>query len=665
MHLPVLSASGPAPQAPAPVPAPASPSLATSEALLGPQEARILLALAEALLPAGNVLDGASEATIARFQELLGGAPPSQRKGLRALIWACEMAPIPTHRRRLTALSLGERERFLASWSRSESLAVRSLLKAVAIPLKSAHLNDLEMLRRVHSEPRSEAPPREESPRWLGQVQDGNTMDEDLTLECEVVVVGTGAGGAAAAYELASRGRAVLLLEEGDYHRRGAFNGRASAAVRRFYRDQGVTVAIGNVAVPVWAGRMVGGSTAINSGTCYRTPERTFRAWRERFGLPHEFSSVGLGPYFERVEAMLQVAPARPALLGGVGRVLSRGASAMGLHLEPLPRNAPDCDGQGACCYGCPTGAKRSTDVSYIPGALSRGAQLITAARVERVDRVAGRARGVTARLGSGKTLKVRAEVVVVAGGAMMTPLLLSRSGACGSSGWLGRNLSIHPAAQVSALFDENIDMSQGIPQGCGIDNFADEGLMFEGVSTPLDVLAAGIPWVGRPLMDLLDRYRQIASFGFMIQDTSRGTVREGPGGTPLLTYQMNRVDHDLMHRGLGVLVELFLKSGARRVFPFALGHDEISSKAGLDRFRKARLAPGSFDMGAFHPLGTCRLGVDPRTSCVGLDQQAHDTERLYVCDGSVMPSSLGVNPQLTIMAMALRSAEHIDAALG
>jgi choline dehydrogenase-like flavoprotein len=127
----------------------------------------------------------------------------------------------------------------------------------------------------------------------------------------------------------------------------------------------------------------------------------------------------------------------------------------------------------------------------------------------------------------------------------------------------------------------------------------------------------------------------------------------------------MNRADLALMQRGIVTLAELFLRAGARRVFPFALGHEEISSESGLDRLRRARLSPGDFEVGAFHPLGTCRLGVDPRTSCVGLDQQAHDVGRLYVCDGSVMPSSLGVNPQLTIMAMALRAAERIDAALG
>jgi choline dehydrogenase-like flavoprotein len=496
-------------------------------------------------------------------------------------------------------------------------------------------------------------------------VTDGREVSEDTELECEVVVVGTGAGGAAVAHELACRGRAVLLLEEGDYHRRADFTGRASTALRRYYRDRGITFALGNVGVPVWAGRMVGGSTTINSGTCYRTPERTFRYWRERHGLPSAFSAQGLAPYFDRVEAMLEVARAELRHTGGVGRVIARGAAALGYDHGPLPRNAPGCDGQGMCCYGCPTGAKRSTEVSYIPAALQRGAQLITGARVDRVSLVAGRARGVVATLASGRTLRVKAEATVVAGGALMTPLLLARSGACQGSGWLGKNLSIHPAAQVLAMFDEEIDMGRGIPQGYGIESFAEEGLMFEGCSTPPDVLSVGIPWSGRRLMDLMDNYRRLAVFGFMIQDHSRGTVREGPGGSPVITYSMNERDAALCQRGLTLLSEVFLEAGARRVFPFALGHGEITDRRGLEALRQARLKAGDFDVAAFHPLGTCRMGVDPRKSCVGPDQQAHDTQGLYVCDGSVMPSSLGVNPQLTIMAMSLRAGEFIDQALG
>ncbi len=635
--------------------------------VLGERERRIVAAIAEGLLPAGTSVEPGGEVTVRRLEAFLGQLTPGQARGVRALLWSCEGLTLGTHGRPFSRLPAADRERLLDRWASQRGRAGRSWLRALVTPLKAAHLDDVGALGKLGCRAEAERPVSGEAPpRWLQQVTDGRTVDDDLTLECEVVVIGTGAGGAAAAHELASRGRAVLLLEEGDYHRRGDFNGRASHALRRYYRDGGISVAMGNATAPVWAGRMVGGSTAINSGTCYRAPERTFRYWRERHGLPGGFSAEGLDPYYARVEAMLQVEHADPRFVGGVGRVIARGADALGMHEHgPLPRNAPGCDGQGMCCYGCPTGAKRSTDVSYIPAALDRGAQLITGAHVDTIDVVAGRARGVRATLSSGRSLRVQAQAVVVAGGALMTPLLLERSGVGRSSGWLGRNLSIHPATQVLAQFDEVIDMGHAIPQGYGVESLASEGLMFEGCSTPADVMSVGVPWTGHKLTELLASYRHLAAFGFMIQDHSRGRVWAGPGGSPLLTYSMNDRDVALCQRGLASLTEIFLAAGAKRVFPFALGHEEVRTAADVQALRTARLRAGDFSVAGFHPLGTCRLGTDPRRSCVGPDHQLHDTEGLYVCDGSVMPSSLGVNPQLTIMALSLRAAEGIDAALG
>jgi choline dehydrogenase-like flavoprotein len=486
-----------------------------------------------------------------------------------------------------------------------------------------------------------------------------------------VVVVGTGAGGAAAAYELASRGRAVLMLEEGDYHRRSSFTGRPSRAYQKLYRNHAMTTSFGNVGIPLWAGRAVGGSTVINSGTCYRAPERTFASWHRRFGLPEVFSNAGLGAYYDRVEAMLQVAPANPLHVGVIGDIIARGAAHLGYQHHVLRRNAPDCDGQGVCCFGCPTGAKRSTDVSYVPEALMRGAELVTAARVERVDLVAGRARGVTATLGGGKngaprwTLTVKADAVVVAGGTLMTPGLLKRSGACKTSGMLGKNLSLHPASKVMALFDERIDQSKGIPQGYTIDHFADEGLMFEGGSLPFDVAALAVPWTGHRFTELMEQYPYLATFGFMIQDSSRGEVRSGPGGSPLIFYNLNESDTALMQRGFEILCDVFQAAGARRVLPLLAGHDEVTTREALSHMRESKLRPGDMEITAFHPLGTCRIGTNPEQSCLGPDHEAHDVAGLYVCDGSAVPSSLGVNPQMTIMAMALRAAEIIDARLG
>ena len=626
----------------------------------GEREGRVVKAIASAAMPQGALLEGGGELTLERLERWLQGMRPAHRGGIRALLWAAELLPLATTGHAFSSLPKDEAARFLEKWSNVKSRRSRALLRAILSPLKAAHFDDPSMT--AHAGCRvalTIAPVAVSRPRFLEQVTDGSTAEADLDLECEVVVIGTGAGGAACAYELASRGRAVLMLEEGRYHHRDAFTSRATEMTRRLYRDQGLTVALGNAYIPVWAGCAVGGSTVINSGTCYRAPDRIFRHWREA-GL-EDFSADSLAPYYARVEQMLQVKGARRELLGGVGRVVARGADRLGYRHSPLLRNAPDCDGQGVCCFGCPSGAKRSTDVSYVPEALKRGAQLVTSAKVVEIHVEGGRARGVHARLASGRSLHVRAERVVVAGGAIMTPLLLARTL---RSPALGRHLSIHPASKVMAVFDEVIDMANAIPQGYSVDQFADEGIMFEGASTPLDVTAVAVPWVGRRFMDLMEAYRRVATFGFMIEDSSRGRVRQGPSGSPLLTYKLNGDDTAKMQRAFAILCDLFLAAGAKRVLPMISGMDEVSSASDVAALRRMKLRPGDFEVTAYHPLGTCRIGLNPRTSVLGPDHQAHELMGLYVTDGSAVPSSLGVNPQMTIMAMALRAAEGIDLSL-
>ncbi|MCC6523986.1 MAG: GMC family oxidoreductase [Polyangiaceae bacterium] len=645
-----------------------APSAATSTApaarIFGDRARRVADALAAAAIPEGKVLEGGGRSTTERLERYLSTVPRSAGLAYAGALWTLEAASLPLTGRPFSALPVGERQRLLERWEKLRSPHLRNALRALLVPMKFVHFDRPEMFAAMGC--RYTWPTvRDEEPRWLGQVQDGRQVTEDSTVECDVVVVGTGAGGAAVAYELAQRGRAVVMLEEGDFHRRSSFDGRPAHAYHKLYRDHGLTMALGNVGIPIWTGRSVGGTTTINSGTCYRTPERTLAGWRSSFGLPSVFSDTGLDPYFARVEAMLAVTAANPAHVGKVGEVIARGAERLGYRHGVLRRNAPDCDGQGVCTMGCPTGAKRSTDVSYVPEALKRGAFLYTGARVERVDLVAGRARGVTVRLRSGHTLTVRASAVVVAAGTFQTPLLLRRSGVGRTSHMLGKNLSVHPATRVMALFDERIDMSSAIPQGYCVEEFAEQGIMFEGGSTPLNVTALNIPWSGPRFMDLVERYPHLATFGFMVKDESRGEVRTGPGGKPLLFYNLCERDLARVHQGLAILCEIYQAAGAKRVLPLVAGWDEVSTPAELERFRRARLRPGDLEMAAFHPLGTCRMGSDPGSSCIGPDHEVHDAAGLYVCDGSALPSSLGVNPQITIMALGLRAAEIIDGRLG
>jgi choline dehydrogenase-like flavoprotein len=648
---------------PAPSASPRVVATASGGPRLSPRSRRIALAISEAAMPSGGLLPGGGAATIDRLEAFLPAMGDDFGRAFEGGLWTVEGSTIATRGRAFSALPIADRTAVLEAWTASGSRYARWLLRAILTPLKLAHFNDAAMFAHVGCRQDRDVPARNEPQRWMQKVTDGRAVSEDLELECEVVVVGTGAGGAAAAYELARRGRAVLLLEAGDFHQRASFDGRAATAFPRHYIGRGTTFAIGNVAAGVWAGRGVGGSTTINSGTCYRAPDHTLQRWASRYGLGM-LSGDALAPYYDRVEDMLGVAPVAREHLGGSARVVARGADLLGLAHHPLRRNAPGCDGQGVCCFGCPTGAKRSTDVSYVPEALKLGAELVTGAEVLHVDVIEGRARGVTARLASGKTLRVRADAVIVAGGALLTPLLLRRSGVCTRSGWLGKNLSIHPASKVLALFSESIDPSIGVPQSLGIDTYAHEGLMLEGAAVPLDVAALGIPWVGRRFMDLMGGYPNLATFGFMIQDKSRGTVHAGPGGVPVIRYDMSAADVARMQRGFEILSEIFLLAGAERVLPMIAGCDEIRGVDDLERLRRMKLSAGDFEVTAYHPLGTCRMGVDPARSCVGPDGEAHDTEGLFVADGSAIPSSLGVNPQLTIMALALRTAEHVDARL-
>jgi hypothetical protein len=249
---------------------------------------------------------------------------------------------------------------------------------------------------------------------------------------------------------------------------------------------------------------------------------------------------------------------------------------------------------------------------------------------------------------------------VVVACGSLMTPLLLEKNGVGTASGELGRNLSIHPAVFSMALYDEVIDGSHSIPQGYSIEEFHDEGLLFEGVFAPLDLGAASFTMFGPKLISVLEQYNHLAGFGFMIEDTSRGRVRPGPGGRPLVTYWMNRHDVARMKRGVEILARVFFAGGARSVLSLVHGFDELRSLDDVERFRRAKVTARDFEISAYHPLGTARMGANPKKSVVGPDFQVHDSPGVYIADGSVVPSSPAVNPQLTIMAMATRAAESI-----
>ncbi len=629
------------------------------------RERATMVAIAEATLPAGQIFPGANAATVARVEDFLDDLPGPAQTAYRGLVRLFDGLSWLHHRRGLASVPAADRVAMLERW-RDAGMARRSALRGLMSPLKMAHFGDPSFFKEVgcvysfgggagsRSEPR---------PAWFrDRVHDAAALGGDVAVEVDVVVIGTGAGGAVTARELAEAGVAVVMLEEGNYVDRSEFNGRPLPMQKKLYRNGGVTFSIGNVPIPIPLGMNVGGSTTVNSGTCYRAPDRILAHWQHDLGLT-ELTPERMAPYFERVEGVLGVAPVRPEFLGGCARVVARGAAALGYKHAPLRRNAPDCDGKGVCCFGCPTDAKRSTNVSYVPMALKAGAELFTGVRAQRVIIEGGRAVGVVGRARGGRTVTVRARAVVVACGTLLTPTFLMRNGLGDASGQLGRNLSIHPATGAIAVMDERVASWDGVPQGYSIEEFADDGLLFEGTSLPLDLSVSLMPQIGPALVELAEGFDRVASFGVMVADKSRGRVRL-VRDQPLITYNLGDADLARLKRGVDILARVFFAAGARRVMLPVHGFNEVRSEADLTRLRDARLRPHDLELSAFHPLGTARMGTDPRSSVVDADHQIHDTPGLYVVDGAAVPSSLGVNPQVTIMALATRAADKLAARL-
>ncbi|MHB8243376.1 MAG: GMC family oxidoreductase [Solirubrobacteraceae bacterium] len=462
-------------------------------------------------------------------------------------------------------------------------------------------------------------------------------------MKADFCVVGGGAGGAVVAAELAEAGASVVMLEQGPLHDVEDFTARPPEMLARLYRDGGQSATVGTPPIVAPLGRGLGGTTLVNSGTCFRTPAHVIEHWSKDLGL--ELDEETLRPCFERVERSLSVSEVEPGLAGANAAVARRGAERLGWSHGYLRRNARGCVGSGVCVFGCPTSAKQHTGITYIPRALASGANVLTGADVRRIVVEGGRAQGVVARLPSGRPLEVKAPVVIVACGTIHTPLLLERSALPDISGQRGRNLSLHPATAAFALMDEIVDMARGVPQSFYVDEFAAQGIMLEGVAGPPAYAAMSLPLTGDAHRRAMASYRSLAQFGLMVSDRSRGRVR-ALAGRPVIRYDLCREDLSKFRMGLQRLEQLFVAAGAREVYlPLPPGVRPADARA-----RDLRLM-------AFHPLGTARADARPSEGVTDGNLAHHGVDGVYVADGSVVPGALGVNPQLTIMALATRLA--------
>jgi choline dehydrogenase-like flavoprotein len=655
--------------------------------VLSAREASLFTALADAVaMPTPPMPPVAATDAVAGFEGWLARAPRANRAAIRLALLGLGT--------RLRGRDRAGRAAALERLGRSRAPGVAPLVEALRAAAAAAYYGDDGVMRRLGYDaaervrrgaelrakreaaaarpaaaslpaaapppaagpPPAAARPAAASPLPGGFV-DGASISGERVVVADACVIGSGAGGAVVAKELAEAGMRVVLLEEGAHETAEHFTARPRDMLPRLYRDAAQHATLGRPPILLPLGRAVGGTTLVNSGTCFRTPDHVLARWRSEFGLD-DLTPDALAPHVERVERELNVGPVPPELAGVNARIARRGAERLGWSGGFLRRNVRGCAGSGVCAYGCPTNAKQHVGVTYVPKAHAAGATTYTGVRARRIERRGRRATGVEATTAGGGRLRVRTATVIVAAGAIHTPALLARNGLGTDSGQLGRNLSLHPATAVWALMDEPVDMARGVPQSYFVDEFAREGIMLEGIAGPPDYVAMGLPVVGERHRELMARYRDLAQFGLMISDDSRGRVHS-LGGRPLVRYDLSHADTARVKAGLQRLAELFWAAGARSVL-LPLARCRELHGADSTPLRALAVRPGDLKLMAFHPLGSARMDARATHGVLDGDGRVHGAEGVYVCDGSAIPSSLGVNPQITIMTLATRLAHHL-----
>jgi choline dehydrogenase-like flavoprotein len=575
---------------------------------------------------------------------------------------------------RFSNASLESRQDFLARMEEAERPLLGELLLFLKVLAGLGYANDASVRAAIGYEITcavdGDPPPLPAGGNGLGELEPTEASED-----CDVVIVGSGAGGAVAATVLAEAGLDVVVLEAGPYMDRDSYPEEPLAALAALYRDGGLTIAQGRPAIPTPVGRAVGGTTVINSGTCFRAPDDLLAAWRDEHGIEW---ATELDPDYAQGEEMLHVTPVDPETMGRNGQILREAADALGVSHHPLARNAGRCSQCSSCPNGCRLDAKRAAHVSYLPRAVAAGARVRAGVEVARVLFEDDRAVGVEGRsgvawhqngaptaegiggTGTGHPYSLRARrAVIVAGGAFGTPELLLRSGFRSPSGSLGHNLRIHPACWVGARFADEVRGWEGVMQSYAVDEWQDQGILLEATFTPLAFGAQWLPGTGAAHQERILNYDRIASTGVHLSDRSSGRVGLARDGSLKVSYDLTRDDVRKLTFGIARAAELFHTAGATEVYPQIAGIPMISRER-IPDLEASPPAARRLRLEAFHPMGTAGMDADPKRGVVGIDGAVHGAEGLYVADGSLMPSSLGVNPMMTIIAMASRVSRQL-----
>ncbi|RCU43781.1 MULTISPECIES: GMC family oxidoreductase [Corallincola] len=504
---------------------------------------------------------------------------------------------------------------------------------------------------------------------------DGALLGNDLQLEADVAVVGSGAGGGLAAEIFALAGLRVIIIEEGGLHTSSSFNMEERSAYPHLYQEAAGRRTMDG-AISVLQGRCVGGGTTVNWTTSLRTPDNTLQHWQQAFGLK-EHTSEALAPWFERVEQRLHIHPwAVPPNQNNA--LLAQGCEHLGWSHKVIPRNVMGCANLGYCGMGCPINAKQSMLVTTLPSAMDNGATLMSHMRVERLARERDRISTIHCRpldrFGKARaevSVQVRATQVVMAAGAIGTPAIIMRSSLPDPYGMVGKRTFLHPVLISGARFNEAVNGHSGAPQSVYSDQFlwpTAEEMGFKLEVPPLHpiLIASKLVGFGQWHADVMADFNHLQVTLALLRDgfeeqSQGGHVVLSSDGAPRLDYPLNDYLWKSARNALLRMAELQFAAGATAVLPMHESAEMFPSwKKAQQAIKQLTMAPRQTTLTSAHVMGGCAMGNDAVSSVIDSDGRYHRLDNLWIMDGSMFPTSLGANPQLSIYAMVARNATRL-----
>jgi long-chain-alcohol oxidase len=565
------------------------------------------------------------------------------------------------------------RERTLLGWADAPEVerraAFQALRKGILLTYYALPTEGPNPVDEALGYPGPLGPPENPPPKTIKPLE----IREDTELECDVCIVGSGAGGGTAAGVLASAGLDVVVMEVGGYYSEEDFDGAELSGYGRLYLNGG-GVATDDQSIGLLAGSCLGGGTTVNYTWCFRPPDHVRQEWKDRFGLD-DWAGKDFDDSLDAVWERIGVS-SETSIPSARDYAMRKGLDKLGWHSEEMQRNCRGCQEEVCrlCHYGCQIGAKQSTVKTWLQDAYDSGAGILVNTRGERILLERGAARGVEGRTADGHKVTVRARAVACAAGALHTPALIVRSGI--DSPAVGKNLMLHPVLIAWGIFDEEVRPWEGTLGATFSDEFLDlgegYGVKYEHGANPPSILAIFAPWRGaRESAELMQALRYTAGFGALQRARDAGEVVVGSDGLPTPRWALSGFDRDVMRKGLDGAAQILEAAGARRIYSSHAGW--VSFDPGGDGGRERLLdaadrcgwGPGQVTLGSFHLMGTARMGRSREGSVCDANGEAWDVKELYVVDGSVLPTNLGVNPTVTIEAAAHKIARGMAARLG